>query len=147
MTNPNDLPRNYVLAVADGRDSAATSIIELRRGGFHKTLELRGNELQEEVGATEDKTGSFVMRALKSIPEHLSEEPEFLAQYEEEAGKGRSIIAVKAANHDEAEAIADILRRTGARNARFFGALAVSDLSGQGNPSAQAVAPGPAPIL
>jgi hypothetical protein len=146
MTNAEDLPRNHVLAVLDGRDAAAKALIALRDAGFTETLELHGTELQEAVGSNDGKTGNFLVRALKSIPEALSEEPAFLAQYQEEAGRGRSIIAVKASDHDKAEAIAAILRSCGARNVRFFGALMVSDLSGLGNPTAnEAVAPGRTP--
>jgi hypothetical protein len=139
MKNAEDLPRNYVLAVVDGRDAAATTVIELRRAGFAETLELHGTELQEAAGSNDNKTGNFLMRALKSIPEHLSEEPEYLAQYQEEAEKGRSVIAVKAGDRDQADVIGEILQRCGALNARFFGALMVTDLSGQRNPSAQEV--------
>jgi len=148
MTDPQDLPRNHVLAVVDGSDAAASTVIELRSAGFNETLALHGTEFQEAVGSNDDKTGNFLIKALKSIPESLSEESNYLAQYQEQATRGRSIIAVKAANHEEAEAIGEVLRRSGAGNVRFFGALAVSDLSGLANPSAkEAVTPGSSPTV
>jgi hypothetical protein len=53
---------------------------------------------------------------------------------------------VKAAGHEDAENIGGILAGCGASNVRFFGALAVSDLSAQGNPSAkESATPGVAP--
>jgi hypothetical protein len=146
MTEAKELPRNHVLAVVDGSDAAAKTVVELSNAGFNETLSLHGTEFQEAVGSNDDKTGNFIVKALKSIPESLSEESNYLAQYQEQASRGRSIIAVKAANHEEAEAIGEVLRRSGAGNVRFFGALAVSDLSGIANPSAkEAVTPGPTP--
>ena len=97
MTDPQDLPRNHVLAVVDGSDAAASTVIELRSAGFNETLALHGTEFQEAVGSNDDKTGNFLIKALKSIPESLSEESNYLAQYQEQATRGRSIIAVKAA--------------------------------------------------
>jgi hypothetical protein len=145
MTTAEDLPRNYVLAVVDGQDSAAKALADLTTGGFAETLSLKGDEFQQAVGSNDEKTGNFISRALKSIPEALSEESDYLAQYQEEAQKGRYIVAVKADNRDRAEAAADILRGLGARNARLFGSLQVSDLSGQANPSAASPAAPVAP--
>jgi hypothetical protein len=143
MTTAEDLPRNYVLAVVDGQDSATKAIAGLTAGGFADTLYLKGEEFQQAVGSNDEKTGNFVTKALKSIPEALSEESDYLAQYQAEAQKGRYIVAVKADDRARAEAAADILRGLGARNARLFGSLMVTDLSGQANPSA--LAP-PAPV-
>ena len=143
MTTAEDLPRNYVLAVVDGQDSAAKALADLTTGGFAESLSLQGDEFQQAVGSNDEKTGNFITKALKSIPEALSEESDYLAQYQEEAQKGGYIVAVKADNPDRAEAAADILKGLGARNARLFGSLQVTDLSGQANPSA---APPPAPV-
>ena len=97
---------------------------------------LTSDEFQQAVGSNDEKKGNFITKALKSIPEALSEESDYLAQYQEAALNGRYIVAVKADNRERAEAAADILQRLGAHNARLFGGLMVTDLSGQNNPSA-----------
>jgi hypothetical protein len=101
-----------------------------------EALYLKGDEFQQTVGANDEKSGNVLTKALKSIPEALSEESNYLAQYQEEAQNGRFIVAVKADNRDRAEAAAAILRSLGARNSRLFGSLQVTDLSGPANPSA-----------
>jgi hypothetical protein len=145
MTTAEDLPRNYVLAVVDGQASATRAVADLATRGFAETLYLKGDEFQQAVGSNQEKTGNFVSKALKSIPEALSEESDYLAQYQAEAQKGRYIVAVKADNRDRAEAAADILKGLGARNARLFGSFQVTDLSAQANPSAASPAAPVAP--
>jgi hypothetical protein len=134
MTNVDDLPRNYVLAVVDGSDSAAKAVIELERAGFHDTLVFKDEELQD---TQDEKKGNILSKALKLIPEHLSEESDYMEQYQEEAEKGSSIVAVRIASSDRVQVVGDILLRFGARNTRFFGGLMVTDLSAPSNPSAR----------
>ena len=136
MTNAEDLPRNYVLAIVDGNESASTAVTELQRAGFPDTQVFQGEEFQETIDAQDEKKGNFFSKALKSIPEHLSEESDYLAQYQEEAEKGGSIVAVKTLDRDRMQEVQDILERFGARNMRFFGGLMVTDLSAASNPSA-----------
>jgi hypothetical protein len=136
MTNREDLPRNHVLAIIDGNEAAAKAALELQHAGFPETFVFHGDELSETVGAQDEKKGNFLTRALQSIPEHLSEESDFLDQYQEEAKKGGTVIAVKTEDRDRARIVGDILERHGARNARFFGGLMVTDLSATTNPSA-----------
>src|SRR5262249_18069364 len=72
---------------------------------------------------------------VKVIEHHLSEEPNYLAQYQEEARNGREVIAVKVEGQQQVQAVAEIMERYGARNVRHFGALAVADLTPMSNPS------------
>lgn len=132
MSNVEDLPRNYVMAVVGGSDSAANAVSELQRAGFPETLVFEGDQLAEQLGGQ----GNFLSNALKSIADHLSEESDYLSQYLEEAQSGGSIIAVKTGDRQKAHEVWDILQPLGARNARFFGSLMVTDLSMLSNPSA-----------
>jgi hypothetical protein len=71
----------------------------------------------------------------KAIQDHLSEEPNYLAQYQEEARSGNEVLALKVDSREHTEAVREILERHGARNIRFFGRLAVSDLTPASNPT------------
>jgi hypothetical protein len=94
----------------------------------------------EEAARQFDPKGEYagvLGKAMKAIQDHLSEQPNFLAQYQEEARAGKEIIAVAVKDESKVSAVSETLQRHGARNIRYFGALAVRDLSPESNPSRQ----------
>jgi hypothetical protein len=82
-----------------------------------------------------------VERILQRLSNHLSEETQFLDQYEEAVRNGQTVVAVKADGDDEVERAREVLQRHGAMNIRYFGRLAVSDLTPDSNPSARSDEP------
>jgi hypothetical protein len=134
------LPNNHVLAVISGTIAARQAAETLAREGFPDAEVFEGTEFAEKVDAKGNNSG-LVAKVVKSVEDHLSDETNYLMQYEEEARRGNEVIAVPVPKKEDAEKIRDILIRHNARNVRYFGHLAVSDLSGE-NPSARSDAPG-----
>ena len=132
----DNIPNNHVIAVISGKESGETAARELQGRGFFQTHLFRGEEAAETIDARGENSG-ILTKVLKAAQDHLSEEPNFLAQYQEEARNGNEVIAVKADNQEQANEIKDILDRHGARNVRFFGTLAVADLTPESNPTAR----------
>jgi hypothetical protein len=135
-----NIPANNVMAVIDGKAAAFEALVELHKEGFTDAAVFEGEESTEQVEAKTEHTGP-VETAVKAAGEHLSEESSYLAQYQEEARLGKQIISVPVANHDAAAQVQEALAKHGARNIRFFGRLAVTDLTPESNPSGP---PGPA---
>jgi hypothetical protein len=90
----------------------------------------------ENVGERLEAESTLPMRLLQRLFNHLSEETNYLNQYEEAARQGQTIVAVKADNEDEVELARKVLSRHGAVDIRYFGRMAVSDLTPESNPSA-----------
>jgi hypothetical protein len=134
--NETNIPNDHVVGVISGGVAAQTAQSELAAAGFGETEMLQG----EEAAITFDAKGehsNIVERLVKGVQEHFSEEPNYLAQYEEEARRGNTVVAVKVESRDEADAVKEILDRHGGRNIRYFGKLSVADLSPESNPSAR----------
>jgi len=89
--------------------------------------DMVGERLSDESG--------IVDRALQALFGPLSEQGNYLKQYEEAARNGQTVVAAKAANDEEVERAAAIFEKHGATNVRFFGRLAVTDLTPGSNPS------------
>ena len=66
---------------------------------------------------------------------HLSDETSYLDQYQEATKNGSLVLAVPA-NGEQTNRVREILELHGAVNIRYFGRLAVTDLTPQTNPSA-----------
>ncbi len=132
QTNEN-IPNNHVLAVLS-ETGAQSAIEDLKRGGFDSIRLFRGESAAIEMDAKGGHSGP-VGKVVKMVQEHLSEEPNFLAQYEEESRHGNVVLAVRLDDHDKMEAVKEILERHSARNIRYFGTMAVTDLSPLTNPS------------
>jgi hypothetical protein len=130
----DDLPDNHVVAVISGEDAAKEAAKELRAAGFGDTSLIEGDEATNAFDAKGERSGP-IAKVIKAVQDHLSEEPNYLAQYQEEARSGHEIVAVKVDDHDQAETAKLILKRHGARNIRYFGKLAVTDLSPETNPT------------
>jgi len=134
MSETKVSPRDHVFAVVSSRDTARTTIEALMRAGFTESVVFEGEDVTHDVDPKGEKAGP-IEKVLKAIGDHLSEQPNYLSQYQEEARNGRVVLAVRVKDSDDAERAAGILRGQGGQNIRYFGALAVADLSPQSNPS------------
>jgi hypothetical protein len=130
------IPNNHVIAVINGSDAAAQAAGELERLGFSQTHLFTGEEAKLAIDSKGENSG-FATRILRAAQDHLSEETNYLAQYEEEARNGNDVLAVKVESQDQAREVKDLLEKHGARNVRYFGTLAVEDLTPETNPSAR----------
>ena len=127
-------PSDHVFAVLPSRNSATAAIEELGRAGFHEASIFEGNDVTEAVDPKGENAGRFA-KLIKMIGDHLSEEPNYLSQYQEEAKNGSTVLAVLVKDRDEAERAKDVLEKHSGRNIRYFGKLAVADLTPASNPS------------
>ena len=137
-TNASDqnLTNNHVVAVINGGDSASQAVQELQSAGYKDPMLLTGEEGARQIDAKGENSHVFA-RILSMVEDHLSEATNYMKQYEEEARNGRHVIAVEVPSREEAGAVSEILQRNGATNIRFFGKLAVADLTPETNPSAR----------
>ncbi len=129
------IPNNSVVAVIGGDAAADAAERDLKQHGFTHTRLFHG----DEVTASMDPKGRalrIVGSVVKAVQDHLTEELNYLAQYQEEARNGNVVLAVQVDNLDKAEAVKSILEEHGAHNLRFFGTWAVHDLTPETNPSA-----------
>jgi hypothetical protein len=134
MSDTTNLGINHLVGVIDQDDAASRAEGELKSAGYDETFILTGESGAEQINARGENSG-FFGRIMGQIESHLSEGPNYLKQYEEEARNGRYIVAVEVPDRDDAERARGILDRNGAQNIRFFGKLAVADLSVESNPS------------
>ena len=125
------IPANHVVALVGDSATASAVAAALTEHGLEAPL-IVSNEMVGERLAAES---GFVDRALQTLFGHLSEEVNYLDQYEEAARNGQTVVAVKANDDDEIQQASDILQKHGAMNVRFFGRLAVTDLTPDSNPS------------
>jgi hypothetical protein len=136
MSETKISPRDHVFAVVPSRDSARSTLEALMKAGFTESIVFEGEEAANEVDAKGEKANPLE-KVLKAIGDHLSEQPNYLSQYQEEARNGNVVLAVRVKNGDEAQRAADLLHEKGGQNIRYFGALAVADLSPMSNPSSR----------
>ena len=108
MTTADELPHNHVLDVIDGEDTARMAVQELQQMGFSESGIFSAEELKNEVDAHGEKS-NLLTRIAKAIPNHLSEQVDYLAQYQELAKNGSSVIAVRVADRDQAEQMRNVL--------------------------------------
>jgi hypothetical protein len=127
------IPRNHVLAVISGDGAAEATSQDLRRHGFDEIIRFEGNDVAEKVDPKGD-SNPFT-KILRSLGDHVSEELNYLTQYQEEARKGKSVLAVKVKGTDQVESVRQVLETHGAQNVRYFGALATADLTPESNPT------------
>ena len=128
------VPDNHVMAVLPSAGAVQSAISDLTRNGFDDNIVLRGEGVTNEVDPKAEQSGP-VGTIARAVGDHLSEEQNFLAQYQEEARSGNPVLAVHVPNKDRIQEATDILERYSARNIRFFGKMAVTDLSPLSNPS------------
>lgn len=145
-TKSESVSGEYVLAVMSTPGTAAKAVSELQSHGHEPASVLTEQDFAELLDPTGSEAGG-IKGLLKRIGGHLSEQQNFQAQYKEEAGAGKGVVAVKVKDRHEAETdVSSILMVHGAMNMRHFGKLAVTDLTPETNPNSQGdvVNPGPA---
>jgi phage-related minor tail protein len=145
-TKSESLSGDYVLAVVSTPGTAEKAVEELLSHGHEPASVLSERDFAEILDPTGSESGG-IKGFLKRFGGHLSEQQNFQAQYKEEAGTGKGIVAVHVKDRYEAETgVASILATHGGMNMRHFGTLAVTDLTPDTNPNAQGdvAHPGPA---
>src|SRR5690606_21468573 len=101
----------------------------LKKAGFADVLVMRHVDTAGE--------GVNPLRALvERLAGHLSDETGYLDQYQEATEQGAVVLAVGADQGEEADRVRQILELEGAVNVRYFGRLAVTDMTPETNPSA-----------
>jgi hypothetical protein len=131
------IPGNHVVALVKNAATGSAVADELSAAGFERAIVVDDSRVGERLEA---ESGT-VERILQRLSNHLSEETQFLDQYEEAVRNGQTVVAVKADGDDEVERAREVLQRHGAMNIRYFGRLAVSDLTPDSNPSARSDEP------
>jgi hypothetical protein len=134
------VPSNHVLALVSNVSVAQRAVDELRAQGFEEPIIIENDQVGERLEEEAHPIANFFM---KIWGRHVSEEPDYLDQYEQAARQGRTVIAVKASDQEEVDRIQSILERHQATNVRFFGTFAVTDLTPETNPAASADQPPP----
>ena len=128
MSNETKIPNNRVVGVISGSKSAEDAVTRLRSDGFEDVLVMSHVDTAGE--------GVNPISALMGmLAGHLSDETVYLDQYQEATNNGSLVLAVPA-NGEQTDRAREILELHGAVNIRYFGRLAVSDLTPQTNPSA-----------
>ena len=134
MSETKVSPRDHIFAVVPSRDAARTAIEALLREGYGETVIFEGEDLTHDVDPKGEHDGP-IAKLRKMIGDHLSEEPNYLSQYQEEARNGSTVLAVHVEKNEHVENAKNIIVAHGGRNIRYFAAMAVHDLTPLSNPS------------
>ena len=129
-----------VLATLGSNETARRAAEDLERNGHTPATLLTGEQFRELVDPHGEEAG-IIGKIARTVAEHLSEEPNYLMHYQDEANEGRGVVAVNVNSREEADEVGAILVKHGATNMRYFGRLAVSDLTPTTNLSATQQAP------
>lgn len=125
------IPGNHVVALVKDEATGSEVAEELTSEGFERPTVVSDSRVGERLEAE----SGIVARVLQRFSNHLSEETRYLDQYEEAVRNGQTVVAVKAEGHNQVQRVNRVLQKHGATNVRYFGRLAVSDLSPDSNPS------------
>jgi hypothetical protein len=123
------IPNNHVVGVLSGRKSVDDAVGKLERAGFEDVLVMHH---VDSAGEGVNPLSALMER----LAGHLSDETGYLDQYKEATENGDVVLAVGADQGEEADRARDILELEGAVNVRYFGRLAVTDMTPPTNPSA-----------
>jgi hypothetical protein len=126
------IPSNHVVALVSDPEAGSAVAMDLEDLDMEKPIIVTGGPVGERLEAS----SGFVMRVLQRLSNHLSEETDYLDQYEEAVHDGQTVVAVRAENDDEVRLATAVLRKHGAQNIRRFGRPAVTGLTPDSNPSA-----------
>lgn len=129
MSNETKIPNNHVVGVLSGSKSADNAVGRLNRAGFDDVVVLHH---VDQLGE-----GTNPLTALwEKLSGHLSDETGFRDQYQEATDRGDIVLAVAADQGKEADRVRELMELEGASNIRYFGRLAVTDMTPATNPSA-----------
>jgi hypothetical protein len=134
--------RGHAVAVINGFEAARSAARALKDAGFSEVTLYTSGQLEAEVDAKGDNS-NFITKALRSLEDHLSEENNYLHQYQEEAKLGNQVLAVAVPDREGAERASEIIMEHGGHNVRYFAGLAVVDLD-PASPTARSDAQPPA---
>jgi hypothetical protein len=129
MSDQTKIPDNHVVGVVSGSKSVDDAVRHLKQAGFEDVLVMR------RVDAAGEGTNPL-KGLMERLAGHLSDETGYLDQYKEATEAGSTVLAVGAEQGEEADKARDILELEGAINVRYFGRLAVTDMTPETNPSA-----------
>jgi hypothetical protein len=128
MSNETKIPNNHVVGVISGSKSVDDAVTKLRSEGFEDVLVMSHVD-------TAGEGVNPISALMEMLAGHLSDETGYLDQYQEATNNGNLVLAVPA-NHEQTDRVREILELQGAVNIRYFGRLAVTDLTPPTNPSA-----------
>ena len=129
MSNETKIPSNHVVGVLSGSKSVDDAVGKLRKAGFEEVL------VMTRVDAAGEGTNP-ISALWEKLSGHLSDETGFLDQYKEATENGKVVLAVGADQGEDADKAKQIMELEGGVNIRYFGRLAVTDMSIPTNPSA-----------
>jgi hypothetical protein len=129
MSNESKIPGNHVVGVISGSRSVDDAVGRLKKAGFEEVL------VMPHVDAKGEGTNP-ISGLIEKLTGHLSDETGYLDQYKEATESGGTVLAVSADQGEEADKVREILELEVAVNVRYFGRLAVTDLTPETNPSA-----------
>lgn len=129
MSSESKIPTNHVVGVLSGSKSVDDAVNKLQRAGYDDVV------VMTRVDAAGEGTNP-VSALWEKLSGHLSDETGFIDQYKEAAESGKVVLAVGADQGEEADRAKAIMELEGAVNIRYFGKLAVTDMSIPTNPSA-----------
>lgn len=129
MSEQTKIPENHVVGVLGGSRAVEGAVDRLKREGFQDVL------VMDRVDATGEGTNPL-KGLIERLAGNLSDQTGYLDQYKEATESGSTVLAVGADKGEEAERARDILEMSGAVNIRYFGRLAVTDMTPETNPSA-----------
>jgi hypothetical protein len=129
MSEETKIPYNHVVGVIGGGKSVDGAVNKLREAGYE---DVRVMSRVEAAGEGVNPLQAFI----ETMAGHLSDETGYLDQYKEAAEAGSTVLAVGAEQGEPADRAREILELEGAVNVRYFGRLAVTDMTPETNPSA-----------
>jgi hypothetical protein len=123
------IPSNHVVGVISGSKSADDAVSRLNKAGYDDVQVLH-NVAQLGEG------NNPISGLIEKLSAHLTDETGYLDQYKEATERGDVVLAVGAEHGEEADRAREIMELEGATNVRYFGKLAVTDMTPPTNPSA-----------
>jgi len=128
MTNGDFIadPTDHLIAILDDREHARAAERELSDSGFGDVRAYHGDEGGDEIDATgsgHGVTGGLV----RGLQQALSNK-DSLAEYEEAAREGATVLAVPASDQETRDRATAVLRRHGARGMNHFGKAIVTTI-------------------
>jgi hypothetical protein len=122
-------PGHRVVGVVSSEDAAWRAIDRLKSGGFaEEQMELfLGGAGQVCLHNYHARSGA--LGHLRQMAESLGSDQDQSREYEEAVKQGHVVVAVKAPQEDVVERIREALAQEGATSLRYYGLLAIHDLS------------------
>jgi hypothetical protein len=127
--DPRPIPDNDVIAVISGHDTLKAAVADLEREGFPREdirIFRRGDDTEELEQAGKGGILAPIAAVAHNI---LSDESTYLEDYRREAERGAEVVAVHVKDKEQAELVTEILSSHHARNVKFFGKFAITEMT------------------